>query len=104
LEDNHKPQYIKKPKRVIDDYNTNRLTTSGFALSCFDSEYNAISFFDDLLTNFKNARKAIGDCLSNGTISNEDGLITNPNKEGHFDLYEYKGCDLSSKFLICKEL
>jgi hypothetical protein len=101
---NHIPQYKKNPKRMIQEMNRNTLTTSGFALSCFDTETDATRRFEILAKSIPNIRKTIGDGLSNGILSNTDGLITPSNADGHFDLYEFKDCDLSNKFKLCKEL
>jgi len=101
---NHKPAYIQKPQRIITDRDKKRLNTSGYALSCFDKEANAIQKYESLKKNIKNIHRAIGDSLSKGVLDINDGMVTKINNEGHFDLYEFAKCNLSSKFVIEKEL
>lgn len=97
---NHIPVYKLKPRRVITAAEKNRLTTSGYALSCFDDENKAIEKFNILKGSMRNIALTIGSYLSFGNLDNSDGLITVSNAESHFDLYEYKGCDLSKKFTV----
>lgn len=99
-EKNHIPVYKQNPRRVITAAENNKLTTSGFALSCFENEGKAIEKFNILKGSMRNIALAIGDSLSFGVLVNSDGLITNANAESHFDLYEYKDCDLSKKFTV----
>ncbi len=37
-------------------------------------------------------------------LSNEDGMMTQPSVNGHFDFYEFEGCDLNRTFKIEKQL
>ena len=53
---------------------------------------------------FKNVDISIGDSLSEGILSNEDGRKTITSSNGHFDFYEYEGCDLNKSFQITKNL
>jgi hypothetical protein len=101
---NHIPPYIQKPQRVISAKDKGELTTSGYALSCLETEIDAIRFYDSLCSYTPLISKHIGDSLSRGHLVNTDGLITSTNHKGHFDLYEYQDCNLSSKFIIYKDL
>lgn len=101
---NHKPIYIQKPQRAISDMDKKRFSTSGYALSCFEQEDKAIQRYNALKANIRNIALTMGDALCNGTLNEEDGLITQANDDTHFDLYEYCDCDLSSKFKIIKVL
>lgn len=53
---------------------------------------------------FRNISAAIGDSLSDGTLANGDGQKTATSTNGHFDFFEYEGCDLNKTFLITKKL
>lgn len=98
-EKNHIPQYIKKPQRALSEIEKSTATTSGYALSCFEQEAKAKERFESLEASIPKIRKTIGDCLSSGTITNSDGLISIADSNStHFDLYEYCSCDLSNSF------
>jgi hypothetical protein len=47
---------------------------------------------------------SIGNSLAEGVLTNDDGKNTAPSNNGHFDFYEYEGCDLSKSFQITKQL
>lgn len=93
----HLPGYVMNPKRAIrkDD---SKVSTSGYALSCLTTKDKAIAFFNFLKQSNKNIKKTTGDILTSGILNNEDGLVTLPCQYGHFDLYEYKTCNLHAKF------
>lgn len=101
---NHIPQYMSNPKRMLQDISKGKGSTSLLALSCFTTADKAESFYTNLCKAFKNASIAIGDSLSEGTLANEDGLKTNTSNNGHFDFYEYEACDLNKTFKITKNL
>jgi hypothetical protein len=101
-DNNHKPIYIQNPKRVIS--NVDQISTSGYALSCFEDIKNAIRKFELLKTTNKNIHKTIGNSICGGIIEFDDGLITKANNITHFDLYEYFDCNLSEKFTLEVEI
>lgn len=101
---NHIPQYMSNPKRMLHDIASDRANTSLLALSCFDTTSKAEKFFKALLKSNQKAALSIGDSLSEGNISNQDGEVTRPAPNGHFDLYEYENCDLNKTFKITKQL
>ena len=102
---NHIPVYIQKPKRAISDADKNKLTTSGYALSCFENEDTAVAKYNEYKAHSPQIKKTLGDSLSNGILNESDGLITTANQESsHFDLYEFRECDLSLKFQIKRTL
>lgn len=104
-EKNHIPVYVQKPKRAISNADKNKLTTSGYALSCFENEEKAIAKYSKFQAHSPQIKNTLGDSLSNGIIDTSDGLITTPNPEStHFDLYEFSTCDLSRKFQIKRSL
>ena len=80
------------------------LSTSGCALSCFNQEDKAVKRYESLRKTIPNIGRSIGDALCYGVLDANDGLITQINNEGHFDLYEFCGCELSSKFRMKKKL
>lgn len=100
----HVPQYIATPKRMLADISKNSMTTSLLALSCFDTATHAESFYRNLKKAFRNISSTIGDSLSEGILTDEDGMKTMTSTNGHFDFYEYEGCDLNKTFKITKDL
>lgn len=100
----HVPQYMATPKRMLQDISKSKATTSLLALSCFDTEEHAESFYTNLKKAFRHISSTIGDSLSEGILTNEDGLKTATSANGHFDFYEYEGCDLNKTFQITKDL
>ncbi|MBQ8988517.1 MAG: hypothetical protein IJ067_02345 [Prevotella sp.] len=101
---NHIPQYMSNPKRMLQDIAKSKASMSLLALSCFDTPSKAETFYDNLKKAFKNISTSIGDALSEGTLTNDDGRKTMTANNGHFDFYEYAGCDLNSTFQITKQL
>lgn len=74
------------------------------ALSCFTTLEKAEAFYSNLRKAFRNVANSIGESLSEGHLSNEDGRKTVTASNGHFDFYEYEGCDLNQTFNIIKNL
>ena len=48
----------------------------------------------------RNIYKAIGDGISSGIVANNDGNITIPASNGHYNLFEFPLCDLSKTFKL----
>ena len=101
---NHVPQYMSNPKRMLQDINKGKGNTSLLALSCFANAEKAETFYTNLLKAFKNAASSIGDSLSEGMLTNEEGKKTSTSANGHFDFYEYEACDLNKTFQITQNL
>lgn len=101
---NHIPQYMRNPKRMLLDLSKGKADTSLLSLSCFDTEAKAESFYSNLRKAFKNATITIGDSLAEGPLANDDGLKTETGNNGHFDFYEFEHCDLNRSFKITKQL
>jgi len=93
-EKNHLPVCVSNPKRIL----PGPIKTSGYALSCFGDTDKAKERYKALQKNFKQIHQTIGDSMVQGVISNEDGRITTENNVSHFDLYEFKQCDLNKSF------
>ena len=101
---NHLPQYVSNPKRMLQDINRGNASTLLLALSCFDTNIKAEVFYANLRKAFKNVALTIGESLSEGILSNKDGQRTDVGDNGHFDFYEFEGCDLNNTFQITKKL
>jgi len=101
---NHIPQYMSNPKRMLQDIAKSKASMSLLALSCFDTPSKAETFYSNLKKAFKNISTSIGDALSEGVLNDDDGKKTETANSGHFDFYEYVGCDLNKTFQITKQL
>lgn len=101
---NHIPPHKLHPNRLNQQIKIGKVDLSGFALSNLETEKQAIAFYQYLHKNCKNARKQIGDSLSYGVLTKTDGLITDTDVNGHFDLYESDICNLNKTFKIVKPL
>ena len=101
---NHIPQYVSNPRRMLQDMGKNAATTSLLALSCFTTSDRAEAFYTNLLKAFKHAASSIGDSLAEGILTNDEGMMTTPSANGHFDFYEYEGCDLNKTFHITRKI
>ena len=89
---------------MLQDIAKSKASMSLLALSCFDSPSKAETFYDNLKKAFKNISTSIGDSLSEGVLTNDDGRKTMTASNGHFDFYEYVGCDLNNTFQITQQL
>ena len=101
---NHIPQYVSNPRRMLQDMGKNAATTSLLALSCFTTSERAEAFYTNLRKAFKHAASSIGDSLAEGILTNDEGMMTTPSANGHFDFYEYEGCDLNKTFHITRKI
>ena len=104
IHNNHIPPHKLHPNRLEQQIKKGKVDLSGFALSNLETERQALAFYEFLRKTCKNVRKQIGDSLSFGNLTQEDGLITETDINGHFDLYESDSCDLSQNFTIVKSL
>lgn len=101
---NHVPQYMTNPKRMLQDITSGKATTSLLSLSCFTTPDKAEAFYTNLQKAFRNISNSIGDSLAEGKLTNDYGLKTASGNNGHFDFYEYEGCDLNRTFQITKTI
>lgn len=95
-EKNFLPVSMLNPKRQL----AQSSKCSGYALSMFDSLVNARKKYNNLSKSHPNIGKTLGTHIARGTIASTDGLVTETNAQGHFDLYEFSNCDLSATFQI----
>lgn len=101
---NHKPVYKQDPKRLVSAQENNKLTTSGYALSCFENDSKAILSYESICKIIKLFPKTAGDSLFYGKLIAEDGLVTDFSTSGHYDLYEYNDFEPSLRFLFKEKL
>lgn len=94
---NFLPVLLINPKRQL---SKNSVRCSGYALSFFSSSERAKNQYLKLRKRNKNIGKRIGTHIAKGFIDETDGVVSEINKSGHFDLHEFKNVDLKRKFCI----
>ncbi|NJL11226.1 MAG: hypothetical protein HC908_16645 [Calothrix sp. SM1_7_51] len=90
---NFLPVLIQNPKRQLKA----EAKCSGYALSCFDTEKNAEARYQKLMKNNRNIYKTIGTHLGKIYICETDGVVSEPNNDGPFDLHIYQETDFNSE-------
>lgn len=94
---NFLPVLLINPKRQFSK-NTDRC--SGYALSFFSTLEKAKNRYLKLKKVNKNIGKLLGDHIAKGFINETDGLVSETDKGGHFDLYEFENAELKRKFCV----
>lgn len=80
------PPAVRNPNRLLKDpYKA----CSSWALSMYLSQSQSIKAFKALEKNIKKARKIFGDHVASVVITQTDGVCTQPDWSGHFDLHQY---------------
>jgi hypothetical protein len=77
---------------------------SMWALSMYESEAQATRAYSMLAKSIKNIRKSIGDHLSRGLVTCDDGRCTPSNRRGHFDFHPYVGANFADGFRVIRAL
>jgi hypothetical protein len=99
-ENNFLPGILIKPNRTNDQ--SDKFICSYCGLSFFSSIDQAKTRYSKLRFSKKIA-KIIGTHIAHGKLAPDDGVITPPNEEGHFDLHEFESANLKTKFTIICE-
>lgn len=73
---------------------------SMWALSMYESEVEAINAYEKLKKTIKNINKVIGDHLSVGQLTVNDGKCTLTSSNGHFDFHPFVNVPFHQKFQI----
>jgi hypothetical protein len=104
--DNFLPPLIIKPQRRHSETFKNDPSElcSGYALSFFVSLDSVREYFAELLEQMSNAHKSVGTHVAKGALDECDGVMSEPDEDGHFDLHEFEGAVLKPKFSIVHEL
>jgi hypothetical protein len=84
-----------------DNWPSERLCDS-WGLSFFDNERNAQAVWRSI--NSKMKQKLGYKNLSKGTLTKVDGVCSPIEHNGHFNLFEFEGCDLNKRFIIHSKL
>lgn len=94
---NFTPSYINDKDRAKD-------TPTGYALSFFETKDAGCLRLKNLTQNKPFLKKKLGTHIALGKIANNDGLCSEPDKNKHFDLFEYTGVNLIPNFTILEEV
>lgn len=102
-ENNFKPVLLINPSR-IDDIDSCEQKCNGYGLSLFIDEKKAERKLKAYLERKPKLKKVFGNSIAKGEIDDDDGVVDEPNKQGHFTLHESESCNLEDKFVIAKTL
>ena len=94
---NFLPVLLINPKRQLSE---DSAKCSGYALSFFSSLEKAKNQYLKLKKRNKAIGKSLGTHIAKGFIDETDGVVSEINKSGHFDLHEFENVDLKRKFCI----
>ena len=92
---NFLPVLLKNPKRRL---RGDAEKCKGYGLSFFDTLENVKRKYVALAKNFKNIHLVIGTHIAEGFIEEDDGVVSELNRDGHFTLHEFEHTDLKNKF------
>lgn len=95
---NHIPPFMVSPTRAVVKNDGTIPPVEGFALSCYVDDHKAVDIYFGFIKERPFLCKSLGDTLCSGNISNNDGMVTRPNADTHFELFEFVGCNLNRTF------
>jgi hypothetical protein len=93
---NFVPVLKRNPKRALKMSDLQRC--SGWALSFFITLAQAVLVYEKLQAQGVPVKRALGTQIARGSLGTADGLMTDPDDDGHFDLHEVVGLDLIGRF------
>jgi len=96
------PVLAKNPNRALNWNDVDRC--SGWALSFFTSAATARTLFESLRRLNPRIHKSLGNGIAVGQLSSGDGVSCEAERSGHFELHEYDGTELASKFSLLEAL
>lgn len=95
------PSAVRNPKRVAKNADE---SCSMWALSMYETDSQATSAYSKLKKTIRNIKKAVGDHLSQGSITVDDGKCTPASHSGHFDFHPYINSTFVSSFSVIRKL
>ena len=93
--DNFRPPAVIQPSRKWKNEDDQ---CDAFALSLYISMESLIAAMGALERTFKQLRKRMGDRIAAGEVVDTDGVMNEPEQDGHFNLHEFDACHLDQKF------
>lgn len=95
------PPAQRNPQRVAKSVSE---SCSMWALSMYETDSQAMLAYSKLKKSIRNIKKAVGDHLSQGSITTNDGKCTPPSHTGHFDFHPYINSTFTSNFAVIRKL
>lgn len=95
------PPKRRSPQRIASD---SEQECSMWALSMYESEQQASRAYVNLSKSLKNIGKTIGDHLSRGAVTCNDGKCMPANRVGHFDFHPYMDAGFANGFQVIRAL
>lgn len=102
--DSHRNFLPARKKSSSRDFRGTAAQCASWGLSMFESEEEAIEFFQEFSKGFPNFRKKIGSHFVELSIDATHGHATASRKDGHFTLFVAEGVDLAELVLETTEL
>jgi len=95
---NFLPPLAITPKRIRDKmFEAEYSKCAGYALSFFDSVENAIKRYLNIYNKRKNFSTTVGEYIARVEIKSDDGVASEPDKNGHFELHEFSITNIGVK-------
>jgi hypothetical protein len=99
------PALLETPARINDPmFDTDRMKCKGYAISLYNSKEAIVSRFSQVFGSKPKLREKLGTKIAKGKLSQTDGLAESPDQSGHFDFFEYEGCELALKFQVIDQI
>ena len=70
------------------------------ALSCFDTLENAKAKWQKVASTSPRFVGTVGQHIASVELVADDGRVTEPNPDGHFDFFESQACDLNDRLTV----
>jgi hypothetical protein len=96
------PVLVLNPQRALRF--SDREKCGGWALSFFVSVDAARTTFVALKKISPRIHKTIGDAIATGTLTAADGVMCEPDTDGHFELHEFESTNLQDRFALIERL
>jgi hypothetical protein len=97
------PQAQRNPPRLLKATDPEE-QCSCWGLSMHTNLNASQSAFQTLEKSFRGIRKIFGGYVASGKLTPQHGLVTPPDKHGHFDLHEYKDTMIIPAFQLDSEI
>jgi len=99
---NFRPVRLISPSRRLPGDAAGRC--SEFGLSVYDTEQHALAAYAAVLKTCPNFPKTVGTHLAEVSLTEQDGLLGEPSRQGHADFHEYAVADLVAAAKVIAEI
>lgn len=80
------------------------LRCTDYSLSMFNDKAKALAALTRLLTKYRQIANRMGSWIGKLHIREDDGEASKPSRSGHFEFFEYEGCNLQSRTKLAQEV